>query len=79
MSTEQPSGYLTFEDMCWPDPRDPRELGWRVRYAPESLTRRDQMVLSSIISAYAHLISLDSRTRQKRVMQIRTAQEGAPL
>lgn len=59
--------------MTWPDPTDPRELDWRLRYAPDSITRGDQMALASIVSAYAYLISLDARTRQKRVMQIRSA------
>jgi hypothetical protein len=72
------NGYLRVpaEDgstMCWPDPTDPRELEWRLRYAPDSITRADQMALASLVSAYAYLISLDSKTRQRRVMQIRSA------
>jgi hypothetical protein len=73
--SDHPSGYVTVEDMCWPDPTDPRELGWRLRYAPDGLTRRDQLVLASIVEAYSSLVCMDSRTRQRRVMQLRDVVE----
>lgn len=69
--SDRPSGYVTIEDTCWPDPTDPRELGWRLRYAPGGLTRRDELVLASIVEAYSSLVCMDSRTRQRRVMQLR--------
>ena len=46
-------------------------MGWRLRYAPDGLTRRDQLVLASIVEAYSLLVCMDSRTRQRRVMQLR--------
>lgn len=73
---EQPNGYLRIgglDGMVWPDPRDPRELEWRLRYAPDSITRADQLALASIVHAYGYLVYLDARTRQKRVMQVREA------
>lgn len=71
--SDQPTGYVTFEDMCWPDPSDPRELAYRLRYSPAGLSRRDQLVLASIVDAYNSLVCMDSRTRQRRVMQLREA------
>ena len=70
---EQPSGYVSIEDMCWPDPSDPRELAHRLRYSPDGLGRRDQLVLASIVEAFSSLVCMDSRTRQRRVMQLREA------
>lgn len=75
--TDQPHGHLHIQDMTWPDPRDPRELEWRLRYAPDTITRRDQLTVASIVHAYNYLIHLDARTRQKRVMQIREAADDA--
>jgi len=57
--------------MTWPNPTDPRELEWRLRYSPDSITRGDEMALASLVHAYGYLIGLDARTRQRRVMQIR--------
>ncbi|GAB4666398.1 hypothetical protein MOKP76_37090 [Mycobacterium avium subsp. hominissuis] len=70
---EQPSGFVTVERMCWPDPTDPRELAHRLRYSPAGLGRRDELVLASIVEAYSSLVCMDSRTRQRRVMQLREA------
>ncbi|HVV70197.1 MAG TPA: hypothetical protein VHI52_01655 [Verrucomicrobiae bacterium] len=71
------NGYLRVQGedgstMCWPDPTDPRELSWRLTYHPDSITRADQLALASVVRAYGHLIGLDARTRQRRVMQIRS-------
>ncbi len=69
------SGFVTVEDMCWPDPTDPRELAHRLRYAPAGLGRRDELVLAATVEAYSSLVCMDSRTRQQRVMQLREAAE----
>lgn len=63
--------------MTWPNPTDPTELEWRLRYSPESITRGDQLAIASVLSAYGYLIGLDARTRQRRVMQIRRAIKDA--
>jgi len=77
--------YLTFNTddsngMCWPNPSDPMEVEWSLRYGPDSstaiaapLTREMQLYAASVISAYQHLVGLDKRTRQLRVMQLRAA------
>jgi len=66
---------VTIEDMCWPDPTDPRELAYRLRYAPAGLGRRDELVLALMVEAYSALVCMDSRTRQRRVMQLREVAE----
>ncbi|WP_006244173.1 hypothetical protein [Mycolicibacterium tusciae] len=71
----QPSGFVTIEDTPWPDPTDPRELAYRLRHEPDGLLRRDQLVLASIVEAYSSLVCMDSRTRQRRVMQLRDVAE----
>lgn len=73
MSDQQPTGFVTIEDACWPDPTDPRELAHRLRYCPQGLSRRDGLVLAAIVEAYSSLVCMDSRTRQRRVMQLRKA------
>lgn len=66
--------------MTWPNPTDPTELQRRLRSSPDSLTRGDQLAIASVLHAYAYLIGLDAKTRQRRVMQIRAAvaAEGVP-
>ena len=59
--------------VCWPNPHDPNEIEWKLRYAPDSRTRADMMVAASVMDAYRNIINLDSRTRQLRVMQLRKA------
>ncbi|QFS94547.1 hypothetical protein FIV07_28295 (plasmid) [Mycobacterium sp. THAF192] len=71
--SDQPSGFVTVEGRCWPDPTDPRELAWRLRYVSGELTRRDELVLAAVVEAYSSLVCMDSRTRQRRVMALREA------
>lgn len=47
--------YVSFGEMTWPRPDT--DLGWRLRYTPESLTRSDQLVLASIVDAYQELVT----------------------
>ena len=47
--SDQPSGFVTIEDMCWPDPTDPRQLAHRLRYFPAGLGRRDELLLACIV------------------------------
>ncbi len=71
MSDEQPIGFVTIGEVCWPDPTDPRELAYRLRYCPRSLGRRDELVLAAVVEVFSSLVCMDSRTRQRRVMQLR--------
>jgi hypothetical protein len=80
------SAYVTFpaEDgssVCWPNPLDPMEVEWALRYSRESgdslfgtqpsLTREQQLYAASVISAYCKLFGLSQRTRNLRIEQIR--------
>ena len=49
-------GYVVFrkENMTWPLPTD--HIEWRLRYAPDSITREDQLKLASLVNAYETLI-----------------------
>lgn len=72
----QPRSYLQFDGMVWPDPRDPTEVQWRLRYGDP--TRRDHVRAASVLSAYAHLISMPRRLRDKRIRQLRAAMAANP-
>lgn len=71
MSTEKaaPSSHLVFDGMTWPNPTDPNNVQWRLRYGIPS--RQDLLAAASFMHAYAHLIDLPQRERNQRVSQIR--------
>lgn len=65
----------------WPrtgDSADPDECGleWRLRYAPESITRVDQLHLASIVSAYRELLSCTEKRRRVVVRGMRSTVNG---
>jgi hypothetical protein len=72
-----PNSYLLFDGMCWPNPQDPSEVEWKLRYARTTLTPAEALIAASVMNAYRHLVELDSRTRQQRVMSIRKAADNA--
>ena len=59
------------EGTTWPDPSDPREVGWRLRYGQAS--REDLIWATSVISAYRQLISVTGKRRSEVVRQIKAA------
>jgi hypothetical protein len=60
--------------MCWPNPGDPHEVEWRLRYG--TLMREDLLYAASVIHAYAHLFDLPQKARNKRIEQIKEARRG---
>lgn len=47
-------------------------VGWKLRYAPLSMTREDQMYAASVIDAYAYLVcEMTAKDRQSVVSEIR--------
>ena len=66
-----PSSWLRFDGMTWPNPADPNEVQWRLRYGPQPPSREDVLAAASFMHAYAHLINLPQRERNERVLQIR--------
>lgn len=64
--------FLRIGDMTWPDPET--NLGWKLRYAPESVNRSDQLTLAAIVDAYQELTMNKTTERRNAVVkQIRTA------
>jgi len=61
--------------MTWPNPADPKEVEWRLRYGKPD--RGDLLVAASFIAAYRHLVlDLPQRTRNQRVSELRAALKG---
>ena len=55
MTTTGPTGWIKpTEDTTWPDPADPLDVEWTLRYGtPE---RADLLWAAAVISAYKHLM-----------------------
>lgn len=76
------SGYLRVTDptepgcvMAWPNPSDPHEIGWKLRYG--TLSRPEMMTAAAVIDAYQSLVSMPQRLRNRRIEQIRVASRSA--
>lgn len=63
------SSFLCFDGMTWPNPTDPNEVQWRLRYGQPN--KEDLLVAASFMHAYAHLIELPQRARNQRVSEIK--------
>ena len=50
----------------WPCPLAVTDIGWRLRYAPHSITRGDQLVLAEVVVAYREIIE-STQVRRNRV------------
>lgn len=53
----------------WCKIEDANSLEWRLRYAPDTITKNDLMKAAGIISAYTYLVS--ESTQKKRDMVCR--------
>jgi hypothetical protein len=66
--------YASFDEMCWPVPGERAgEVEWRLRYAPEALSRSDHLLAASIINAYRQMVGDPKTKRQSVVRQLRLA------
>lgn len=63
--------YLHFDGMAWPDPADPREVEWTLRYGTP--TREQVLVAASFIAAYKQLVADPQRARNDNVRRLRAA------
>ena len=66
--------YITVSDgSSWPlaISLDPDSVGieWRLRYAPDSITRTDLLVLAGIISAYNGMMLAKTASKAPRVLR----------
>lgn len=68
--------YASFDEMCWPVPGERAgEVEWCLRYAPDRLSRSDQLLAASIISAYRQMVGDPQTKRRAVIRQLRLAQQ----
>ena len=72
MASTERSGYLIFDDMTWPDPTDPKEVAWRLRYGQE-LTQQDRYYAALVIEAYYQIFVDGTKVRNKKMTALRKA------
>jgi hypothetical protein len=63
------SAFLHFDGMCWPNPDDPNETQWRLRYGTP--TRADLLFAADVMCAYGQLVEDPQRRRNEKVAGIR--------
>jgi hypothetical protein len=63
--------------MSWPNPDDPGEVGWRIRYGRPD--HADLMFASDVLGAYAHLFGMPAKTRDARFRQVKAARDSMRL
>lgn len=56
---------------CWPCQKAGSELGWRLRYAQNSITSADKFFLASIVEAYRELIDATQVRRNQVCRDLR--------
>lgn len=61
--------------MTWPNPDDPGEVQWTLRYGRPS--RADLLFAASVLDTYGHLLSLPPRVLARRARQVREAAGAA--
>lgn len=66
--------FVRVEGTTWPNPNDPTEVQWRLRYGTPS--KSDLLIAASFMHAYAYLLSMSQKDRNHRVATIREAVDG---
>lgn len=63
---------------AWPNPLDPNDVQWRLRYAQGSVTKADMMFAASVLSAYRslHTRPIESAIADLRRMRAALKTEG---
>ncbi|WP_336698203.1 hypothetical protein [Curtobacterium sp. USHLN213] len=62
--------WMRIADSNWPRPEMERDeevsVSWKLRYAPESLTREEQLYAASVMNSYGYLLvdTTNARTAQ---------------
>jgi hypothetical protein len=63
--------YLRLPDgSSWPNPEDPNEVQWRLRYAPD---RGAELTAASYVQAYRDFFATTGRRRERVVTMVREA------
>lgn len=73
-SLDAPPTFLHFDGMAWPNPLDPNEVQWRLRYGEPTLM--DRMFAASVMNAYHQLVTDPQRIRNAKVRGIRETMRG---
>lgn len=63
--------YLNFDEMTWPNPEDPADVEWALRYGTPTPTQLN--IAASMIAAYRQLIEDPARRRNEKITGIRNA------
>lgn len=63
--------YVHFDQMTWPNPEDPLNVEWTLRYSTP--TREQLLVAASMIAAYKQLVEDDQVRRNQKVAGLRRA------
>lgn len=74
-TVDEPSRHVRFDGMTWPDPRDPAEVEWTLRYGRP--TRGDLLTAASFIAAYKQLVYDNQTVRNGKVRALRAASAQA--
>lgn len=65
------SGFLHFDGMAWPDPADPLEVEYALRYGTP--TRAQALTAASFVAAYKQMVGDTQHRRNANVAFIREA------
>lgn len=68
--------YLHFDGMAWPNPIDPLDVEWTLRYGAPS--REQLRVAASMIAAYKQLVEDPKRRRDAKIAGLRRALTTPP-
>jgi len=63
--------YIAFDGMSWPNPTDPLDVEWSMRYGNPS--REQMLVAASFVAAYRHLVEDSAVRRNEKITALRTA------
>lgn len=66
--------YVSFDDMTWPNPSDPRDVEWSLRYGNPS--RHQMLVAASFIAAYRQLVEDSATRRNSKIAGLRRMLPG---
>lgn len=63
--------YIVFDDegCTWPNPLDPSEIEWKLRYGTP--TRAELLQAASFLSAYKHLFTTTQKDAMYRIKRIK--------
>ena len=66
----KPQSFLVLpDDTTWPNPHDPNEVQWRLRYGTP--TRSDLLVAAEVMAAYRALVHATSHRRAEVVRHLK--------